>query len=166
MLLVLIVGGIVLGALLGGDDEDPRVGLVPDARSLAPSLNAVAGAVGTPVSVRDVPDEQAARAQVADGELDVALVARGDGYDAITDQEVPPDLGAVLDGAVRQDALGGALQDQGVDPARLAAATSASGWRSSRSCSCTSSSAPPASPSRPGWSRRRRAASSRSCCRR
>ena len=125
VLLVVIVGGVVAASVFGGGAQDPkRVGLVGAAQSLSSSLTAGGDAVDLPISIRELPDVQAARDQVAAGDLEVALVAgTGGGFVAITDEDVPSDLGSVLDIAVQQQALAAALREQGVDPAQLAAAT-------------------------------------------
>lgn len=125
VLLVLIVGGIVAASVFGGGAQDPRrVGLVGAAQSLSSSITAGGDAVDLPISIRELPDEQAARDQVAAGDLEVALVAgTGGGVVAITDEDVPRDLRSVLDAAVRQQALTSALRAQDVDAAQLSAAT-------------------------------------------
>lgn len=123
--LVLIVGGVVVTALLtGGSDEPAKIGLVGDARSLSGSLSASGDALGTPVKAVPVADEASARARVSAGDVEVAVLAGSGGeYTAITDKEVSAELRTVLDTAVRQQALDGALRARGVDPAELTAAT-------------------------------------------
>ena len=125
VLLVVIVGGVVAASVFGGGAQDPkRVGLVGAAQSLSSSLTAGGDAVELPISIRELPAVQAARDQVAAGDLEVALVAgTGGGFVAITDEDVPSDLRRVLDIAVQQQALAAALREQGVDPAQLSAAT-------------------------------------------
>lgn len=126
VMLVLIVGGIVLASVLtrGGDDPD-AVGVVGGQSSLASVLTATGEALDHPVTVRPLPDEPAARAAVQDGDLDVALVPlAGGAVRAVTDDEVPGALGAVISSAVRQQAADTALRERGVDPAQVAAATS------------------------------------------
>ncbi|MBC2639705.1 MULTISPECIES: ABC transporter permease [unclassified Rhodococcus (in: high G+C Gram-positive bacteria)] len=124
VILLAIVGGIVAYSLFsGGDDDRATVGLVGD-QALAPALVATGDAVGTPVDVRPVPDEQAARDQVGDGDLDVALVPGADGsVTAVTESELGSGLRTVIDAAVVRQAQAGALAAQGVDPAQLAEAT-------------------------------------------
>lgn len=125
VILALVVGGIVLGSILAGDDDEPTpVGVVGGASSLLQVLTATATSLGTPVKPVAVGDEATARAQVESGDLDVALVA-GDagGYRVITQDDVPPALRSVLDTAVARQGLDAALRDQGVDPTALAAAS-------------------------------------------
>jgi len=126
IILVLILGGIVGASLFfGGPDSGPKVGLVGSAVSLSGSLSAIAKATESPVDPSTVPDEATARAKVASGELDVALVPRGAGsYTAIVEEKVPTELQSVIDSAVRQQAVNSALNARGVDPATVAQAAS------------------------------------------
>ncbi|ABG96798.1 possible ABC transporter, permease component [Rhodococcus jostii RHA1] len=124
IILLAIVGGIVAYSLFsGGDDERATIGLVGD-QSLAPALVATGDAVGTPVDVVPTTDEQAARDEVENGDLDVALIPGIDGsVTAVTESEIGSGLRTVIDAAVVQQAQAGALAAQGVDPAQLAEAT-------------------------------------------
>ncbi|UOT05436.1 ABC transporter permease [Rhodococcus opacus] len=124
IILLAIVGGIVAYSLFsGGDDERATIGLVGD-QSLAPALVATGDAVGTPVDVVPATDEQAARDEVGNGDLDVALIPGTDGsVTAVTESEIGSGLRTVIDAAVVQQAQAGALAAQGVDPAQLAEAT-------------------------------------------
>ncbi|MFD7009116.1 MULTISPECIES: ABC transporter permease [Rhodococcus] len=124
IILLAIVGGIVAYSLFsGGDDERATIGLVGD-QSLAPALVATGDAVGTPVDVVPTTDEQAARDEVENGDLDVALIPGIDGsVTAVTESEIGSGLRTVIDAAVLQQAQAGALAAQGVDPAQLAEAT-------------------------------------------
>ncbi|MDT2010166.1 ABC transporter permease [Rhodococcus opacus] len=124
IILLAIVGGIVAYSLFsGGDDERATIGLVGD-QSLAPALVATGDAVGTPVDVVAAVDEQAARDQVGNGDLDVALVPGADGsVTAVTESELDSGLRTVIDAAVMQQAQAGALAAQGVNPAQLAETT-------------------------------------------
>ncbi|MDV7083153.1 ABC transporter permease [Rhodococcus sp. IEGM 248] len=124
IILLAIVGGIVAYSLFsGGDDEHATIGLVGD-QSLAPALVATGDAVGTPVDVVPATDEQAARDEVGNGDLDVALIpGTGGSVTAVTESEIGSGLRTVIDAAVVQQAQAGALAAQGVDPAQLAEAT-------------------------------------------
>ncbi|EID78776.1 MULTISPECIES: ABC transporter permease [Rhodococcus] len=124
IILLAIVGGIVAYSLFsGGDDERATIGLVGD-QSLAPALVSTGDAVGTPVDVVPATDEQAARDEVGNGDLDVALIPGTDGsVTAVTESEIGSGLRTVIDAAVVQQAQAGALAAQGVDPAQLAEAT-------------------------------------------
>jgi ABC-2 type transport system permease protein len=124
VILVVIAAAIILVSVFTGGSDAQKVGLVGGASSLSSSVTAAAGALGTPVEVSDVADEQAARAAVSAGGLDVALVAGADGgVTAITEDDVGAGLRTVLDAAVAQRARDTALTAAGVDPAQLRAAT-------------------------------------------
>lgn len=124
LLVVVIVGGIVLTSVLTDSDDPARVGVVGQAELLAGPLTAAGQALGTPVTAVSVTDEQSARDQISAGDLPVVLVpVSGGGYLALTDRQVPVELRAVLDAAVRQQAVDAALAAEGVDPEELAAAT-------------------------------------------
>lgn len=126
VLLVVIVGGIVIASIVSsGSDDADKVLAVGPASSLTRTLSASGKAFDHPLEIVSVDDESTARRQVADGEAEVALVARaGGGYTAVTQDQVGSRLRAVLDDAVRQQAVQGALDRQGVDPQALAAETS------------------------------------------
>ncbi len=125
IILAVIIGGIVAFSIFSGGDGDNRdvVGLVGD-QSIASVLQATGDAVGNPVEVREIADESTARSDVESGDLAVALVSQPAGaYTAITDSELTGALRAVVEGSVQTQATDGALAEQGVDPASLAAAT-------------------------------------------
>ncbi|WP_226436343.1 ABC transporter permease [Rhodococcus yananensis] len=124
LILVAIVVGIVAMAFLGGGDDDrPRVGVVGTS-GLSATLGTIGEATGMPLDLSELPDADAGRAQVTDGEIDVALVPGDDGsVTALTESDIDSDLSALLDAAVAQQAQATALTERGVDPADIAAAT-------------------------------------------
>lgn len=122
--LVILVAAIVAASVFGGDDDPLRVGLVGGTAELADGLSRNGEALGEPVETRTLADEAQARRQVEAGDLEVALLpADAGGVVAVTADEVDPALQTVLDATVQQRALDAALDDQGVDPAELTAAT-------------------------------------------
>ncbi|MDH6280889.1 ABC transporter permease [Prescottella agglutinans] len=125
IVLVAIIGGIVAVSIFSGSDDESRskVGLVGD-QTLSAALIATGDAAGNPVEVTEVGDEQTARTQVENGDLDVAVVqGAGGGVTAITKSEIDTTLRIVLDGAVAAQAQNTALAAQGVDAAQLAEST-------------------------------------------
>ncbi|WFR72129.1 ABC transporter permease [Prescottella defluvii] len=125
IVLIAIVGGIVAASIFSGSDDESRskVGLVGD-QSLSAALIATGEAAGNPVEVTEVGDQQTARTQVENGDLDVAVVpGSGGGVTAITKSEIDATLRIVLDGAVAAQAQNTALAAQGVDAAQLAEST-------------------------------------------
>ncbi|MFD4295086.1 ABC transporter permease [Rhodococcus sp. NPDC058532] len=127
VILLAIVGGIVGVSIFSGDDEPDRatIGLV-GAPSLGALLEATGDQAGTAVEVTSIPDERTARDRVTAGDLDVALIAAADGSAvAVTESELDTGLRTVLDVAVAGQAQQRALEEQGVDLARLGDATAA-----------------------------------------
>jgi ABC-2 type transport system permease protein len=128
IVLVLILGGIIGASVFSHrEDSGPKVGLVGSAASLSGGLSAAAKATDpdhkSKLDISTVADEAAARAKVASGDLDVALVPRGtDGYTAIVEAKVSPELQSVIDSAVRQQAINAALTARAVPPETLAQA--------------------------------------------
>jgi len=122
IVLIAIIGGIVAASIFSGKDDDSRseVGLVGD-QSLSAVLVSTGEAVGNPVEVTEIGDEQTARTQVENGDLDVAVVpGSGGAVTAITKSEIDTSLRVVLDGAVAAQAQSAALAARNVDAAQLA----------------------------------------------
>ncbi len=114
---VLLLGAITVGPALLADDGEQRLGLVgngPDAMLLA----AGAEQAGLELETVKVADEQAARRQVADGELDAALA----GTRVVVETELDPMLRDLLEGVLTRAAVADALVDRGVDPQVLSTA--------------------------------------------
>jgi ABC-2 type transport system permease protein len=124
IILALILGGIIAASVLtGGSDSRAKLGLVGSAASLAEPLSSTASLSGNPVETLTVPDESTARSKVAAGDIELALVPKGDGsYTAIVQARLPNDLRAIIDSVVRLQAVNSALTAQGVDPATLSLA--------------------------------------------
>ena len=126
IILIAIVGGIIgISLFSGGDDSKSTIGVVGD-QSLSQTLVATGDAIGTPVEITEYSDEKTARADVKDGNLDVAVVP-GDGgsVTVITNKEIDTNLRVVVESSVAQQAQSAALTDVGVDPGQLASATAA-----------------------------------------
>jgi ABC-2 type transport system permease protein len=115
---VLLLGAIIAGPVLVADDGAQRLGVVGDTGSAA-MLEAAAGQAGLELTTVEVPDEQTARQQVRDGELDAALV---DGSRVVVESELDPILRSALEEDAAQRAIAGALVERGVDPAVLSTA--------------------------------------------
>ena len=115
---VLLLGAIIAGPVLVADDGAQRLGVVGDTGSAA-MLEAAAGQAGLELTTVEVPDEQTARQQVRDGELDAALV---DGSRVVVESELDPILRSALEEDAAQRAIAGVLVERGVDPAVLSTA--------------------------------------------
>ncbi|MEZ5149738.1 ABC transporter permease [Rhodococcus zopfii] len=126
VLVAIVVGIVVMSIFAGSDDDRPTVGVV-GAPQLSATLGAVGEATGMPLDISEVPDSETGRAQVAAGELDVALIpGEVAGVTAVTESDIDAGLKTVLDAAVAQEAQSAALTERGVDPAEIADATARS----------------------------------------
>ncbi|GAA1481341.1 ABC transporter permease [Gordonia sinesedis] len=120
VMVVIIVGAIVWSALSGGDDAE-KVGMVGDQAALSQTIERIGEAGGTTIDVVAVGSEQAARDQVASGDLAAAVIP-GDSptaYTLVSKNGLKASLSGVLQGAVDQSVLARGLADRGVDAASL-----------------------------------------------
>lgn len=118
LITVLLLGGITAGPLLFADDGVQRVALVGNG-SVAASVETAAEQAGLELSTVRIRDEETARQQIRDGELDAALV---DGSRVVVQSNLDPSLASVLETGLQQRAVAGALAERGVDPQVLTAA--------------------------------------------
>lgn len=120
LLLVVVVAGLIVWAAVRSDDDGAatKIGVTGSATSLSETIVATGRAAGTTIEIVDVAGPDEARAQVENGDLEAAFV--GDA-DVVVEEDLSPELRAVLQSAVQQNALDGALRNNGVDPAELAA---------------------------------------------
>lgn len=126
IILIAIVGGIIgISLFSGGNDSKSTIAVVGD-QSLSQTLVTTGDAIGTPVEVKEYNDEQAARTDVKDGNLDLAVIP-GDGgsVTVVTNKEIDTNLRVVVESSVAQQAQSNALTEAGVDPGQLAGATAA-----------------------------------------
>ncbi len=124
MSVLFVVGFFVITSIVGsGSDEFDVTVVTPDEERIARSAEPVLRASGTPdaeITVRRVDSTSAAEAEVRDGDADVALLAAGDGFALVGDDDVDPALGAALTTAVAEDVLQANADAQGVDLDALA----------------------------------------------
>lgn len=113
---LVIVLIIALPQLLGSDDTY-EVGLVgTESEALSAVVVATADEIGISVETELYDDERSARAAVADGDLDAAVV---DGRSVLADGEPEPRLDAALQNAHRSVATQQQLVDAGLDPEQV-----------------------------------------------
>src|ERR1700712_3024402 len=74
VILLLVLGGMVFQVLVASGANKVTVGVVGDRAALQPALVAQGKAVGADVTVVGLADESAARASLASGDVDGALV--------------------------------------------------------------------------------------------
>ncbi|KJR06511.1 ABC transporter permease [Gordonia sp. LUNF6] len=119
MMAVIIIGAIVWSALSGGDSVD-KVGIVGADAGLSATIESGGDAAGQRIETEVLPNADAARSAVGDGDLAAALIVTGPGaYTAVSKNGMDPTIEGVLRGAVAQRDLSEALSARGVDAASL-----------------------------------------------
>ncbi len=113
--IIIVVAGIVLPSVLGGDGPDERqLGVVGEAPAeLGSQLEAVLPE-DAEVAVTELADRDTAVTALEEGELDAVLVDRSE---LLADGSGDDELRAALDGVLQLDAVGQRLDELGVDPA-------------------------------------------------
>jgi len=124
VVLVLILAGIIVASVLGGGSASRvKLGLVGSAASLSSPLAAIGASSGNPINSSLLPDEATARARLASGALDVAVIPRGRGsYTVVVEKKISGPVRSVVESAVHQQAVDVSLRARGVNPATLAQA--------------------------------------------
>jgi len=121
-LLVLIgIGLVVVPSLVGGSDDRTELAVVgPAPPGLEAGLTRAARAIGLGLRVERREDEDAAARAVRDGDLDAALVgaAGEDRARVLVDEELEPELRAVISESVAATRLRAGLVEAGVAPER------------------------------------------------
>jgi ABC-2 type transport system permease protein len=110
-----VVAIVVIGAISGSDSEEFDVGVAPDARAVGEAAGAAQGNYDVTLTLTDVSNAEAARAAIADGELDAALV----GNRLITDGEPDDALNALLQQASADVASSEQLRAAGVSDSEI-----------------------------------------------
>ncbi|NKQ52190.1 ABC transporter permease [Amycolatopsis sp. K13G38] len=121
---VMIVAFVALALILKlvSGTSATTVGYTPANAALAAPLQASAKAVGKIVDVKEVPDDQAGRAQVADGSLDAVLVGDGTAVRVVVKQKLDQQGQAALNVLAGRLALNQQITGLGGDPAKVGAA--------------------------------------------
>ncbi len=119
-MVALVVIGIVGFSLVGGSTSAIRVGFGAGSQTLQPAFTASATALGQSVTVSDVADDAAGRAQVSDGTLDVLVTGDATSPMAVVEKSAPSLVQAALERAV----LVARLEATGLPPSALASAVS------------------------------------------
>ena len=114
----LIVVGVALASFLASKSAPVRVGFAGGSQALERTFTTSATALGTKVTVSDITDVDAAKAQVTDGKLDVLVTGSATAPTAIVKGTVPPLVEAALNGAV----LNARLIAAGLPPEAVASA--------------------------------------------
>jgi len=112
---VLVVVGIVVASLLGGNATPLRVGFSDESQALERSFGATAAALGANVTVSDIADDDTGRAQVTAGTLDVLVIGSASAPTAVAKTAMPPSIESALPLA----AEAARLSDAGLSPAAV-----------------------------------------------
>ena len=121
LLVVIGIGLVVVPSLVGGSDDRTELAVVgPAPPGLEVSLTRAARAVGLELQVERREDEAAAARSVREGDLDAALVGAADEDRArvLVDEELEPELRAVISESVAATRLRAGLVEAGVAPER------------------------------------------------
>jgi ABC-2 type transport system permease protein len=93
---VIVVVGIVVASLLAGRTTPVRVGFSGGSQALARSFTATAAAMGASVTVSDVADVIAGKAQVTAGTLDVLVTGSPTAPTAVAKTSIPSNVESAL----------------------------------------------------------------------
>jgi ABC-2 type transport system permease protein len=115
---VLVVLGIVAAALLAGKGTPVRVGFSGGSQELEPSFTASAAALGVSVTVSDIADVDAGKAQITAGTLDVLVTGSSTVPTAVAKDAIPSNVESALSLA----AEAARLSDAGLAPAAVKSA--------------------------------------------
>jgi ABC-2 type transport system permease protein len=114
----LVVIGIVAASLLAGKTSPVRVGFSGGSQALEQTFTASAAALGANVTVSDISDVTAAKAQVNAGTLDVLVIGSATAPTAVAKEAVPSNVESALSLA----AEAARLSDAGLSPAAISSA--------------------------------------------
>ena len=114
----LIVVGVALATFLASKSAPVRVGFAGGSQALEQTFTTSATALGSKVTVSDITDVDAAKAQVIAGKLDVLVTGPATAPTAIVKDTVPPLIEAALRGVV----LNARLIAAGLPPEAVASA--------------------------------------------
>lgn len=119
--LVLFGGIAALGAFVASQSGSNTLGVTAQTAPLRPALEATAESLGADITITEVPDEAAGRAQVESDDLDALFTGSPGSWQLTGLDGVGDDVSSVVATAVQQQALDTALREAGTDPAALAA---------------------------------------------
>jgi ABC-2 type transport system permease protein len=114
----LVVVGIIAASLLAGRTTPVRVGFSGGSQALERSFTATAAALGGNVTVSDIADVTAGKAQVTAGTLDVLVIGSSTAPTAVAKDAIPSNVESALSLA----AEAARLSDAGLSPAAVKSA--------------------------------------------
>ncbi|HTT28567.1 MAG TPA: ABC transporter permease [Solirubrobacteraceae bacterium] len=120
---LVVAAGILVPSLIKSSSAPTRIGLVgSSAQALAPTLERTAAAAKTKVTVTKIPDDEAARADVLAGKLDVALIVGPSSARVEVKKSVNPTIRAVLQSSVDSVHVRQALAQAGLPVSKVPSA--------------------------------------------
>lgn len=123
VIIAVIAGYLLLQASIFGDRERTDIGLSGQASNLAGPLKTAGEALDLDVRTTAVRDEEQARAQLTDDELDAVVSGNPAELRVLVRSELDPKLRAMLTGIAQQQVLAGELAKAGVrNPGEVLAA--------------------------------------------
>ena len=114
----LVVVGIVAASLLAGKTAPVRIGFSGGSQALEQSFTATAAALGGSVTVSNIADVDAGKAQIAAGTLDVLVIGSSTAPTAVAKDAIPSNVESALSLA----AEAARLSDAGLTPAAVKSA--------------------------------------------
>jgi ABC-2 type transport system permease protein len=115
---VLVVVGIVAASLLAGKSTPVRVGFSGGSQALESTFTETAAALGVDVTVSEIADVDAGKAQITAGTLDVLVIGSATAPTAVAKEAVPPGVESALSLAAEAARLSAA----GLSPAAITSA--------------------------------------------
>lgn len=109
-------------SFVGSQSSSATIGVTPQARPIVPAVQQAAGADGFDLTTVEV-GRAAGTEQVRSGDLDVLLTGEPGAYQLVGRDGIDSEVGRIVTGTVRQQALDQALRAAGTDPASLDAAS-------------------------------------------
>jgi ABC-2 type transport system permease protein len=114
VIVLVLVGLLGFQVAIDSGSDTIRVGVVGDATTYGPALEAQCETLDGDVEVMELDDRSAAEAAIEDGDVDGVLLAEGE-PELLVEQSTAGALQAVVQGAVSQVSVAAQLREAGID---------------------------------------------------
>jgi ABC-2 type transport system permease protein len=114
VIVLVLVGLLGFQVAIDSGSDTIRVGVVGDATTYGPALEAQGETLDGDVEVMELDDRSAAEAAIEDGDVDGVLLAEGE-PELLVEQSTAGALQAVVQGAVSQVSVAAQLREAGID---------------------------------------------------
>ena len=114
VIVLVLVGLLGFQVAIDSGSDTIRVGVVGDATTYGPALEAQGETLDGDVEVMELDDRSAAEAAIEDGDVDGVLLVRGE-PELLVEQSTDGALQAVVQGAVSQVSVAAQLREAGID---------------------------------------------------